>query len=109
MKGDDQIRVEREVLRFLCQATENSPTRGVSRDLLKEYSWSEPLHRVVFEILASFPSPNPSMLRGQLPTLLTRRGFPDVDWEDFFNPHSLSDEQFSILVRQMTGKAPTFS
>ncbi len=101
--------MEREVLRFLCKAAQASPTFEAARDLLKEYSWGEPVHQVIFEILAGFPSPNPSVLRDQLPALLTRRGFPDVDWEDFFSLHSSSDEQFSILVRQMTGQGPITS
>ncbi len=51
------------------------------------------------------PSPGVT-LREQLSGCATRRGFPDVAWEEFFQPVSVSREEAEELMQQLGGSAP---
>lgn len=97
----DIVQAERLVLRALCQARPGGPVRGSVELLLRDYRWREPLHGLVFEILVLRAGIPPEILPSQLPVLLTRRGFPDVAWEDLFEPHTLSEEEVVRLIRQL--------
>lgn len=95
------LETERLVLQALCQGTPEGPVREAGKNLLKDYRWREPLHQLVFEVLMSLPTDSPIFIRDQLAPRLTRRGFPDVEFEDFFKPHSLSREQAERLMREL--------
>jgi len=99
------IGMERQVLRALCQGTPEGSVRETATQILKGYRWREPLHQVVFEVLASFPTDAPETLREHLPSRLTRCGFPDVAWEDFFALPSLSKEEAERLMRRLSNPA----
>ena len=75
--------------------------RASARDILRTYRWREPLHEVMFDVVLSIPTEIPEVIREQLPARLTRKGFPDVDIEDFFEPHGLSKEEAARLIRQL--------
>jgi hypothetical protein len=98
---DGVTQAERQVLRALCQGTAQGSVRESARLLLKNYRWRDPVHGVLFETLANLAAPAPEALRSQLPALLTRRGFPDVAWEDFFSPHGMTKEEAEELMRRL--------
>lgn len=99
---DQQVlQSELRLLQALCQGTPQGSLRQAAGTMLAKYRWREPLHQIVFELLVSFPSDDIRLLRDELPSKLTRRGFPDVAWEDFFAPHSLSREDAERLVREL--------
>ncbi len=95
------IQAERRVLQAICQGTPDGPLRESAARILKTYGWREPLHQVIFETLMAVPTDAPDVIRDQLPSRLTRKGFPDVTWEDFFRPCSLTKREAERLMRQL--------
>lgn len=93
--------LERLVLRVLCLGTSQGSVKEAAVPLLRGYHWRVPLHEVIFNAVVAIPSDDPVVLRQLLPAKLTRMGFPDVEWEEFFAPHSLSLEEALLLVRRM--------
>ena len=72
------------VLRVLCSAGTEPEARETARRSLADYRWREPVHQAVFDVIMSFPSASSHALREQMPGRLTRRGFPDFDFESLF-------------------------
>lgn len=103
MTEEEIIQIERRVLQALCQGTREGFVRAGVRDLLREYRWREPVHEVIFKILLELPTEDPNVIRSLLPERLTRKGFPDVEWEEFFRPHSLSLEEAERIIHQLLG------
>jgi hypothetical protein len=99
----DILETERRVLRALCQGTLEGSVRAAARALLPSYRWREPLHQVIFDVVLSIPSDIPEVIQSQLPARLTRRGFPDFNFDDLFRPHGLSKDDAEGLMRELTG------
>jgi len=96
--------LEELAIRVLCLGTPQGSVKEAVIPLLHNYQWQSQLHQVIFKALAAIPSDDPSILRDLLPAKLTRMGFPDVEWETFFAPHSLSrDESLDLVRRMMAG------
>ena len=93
--------IELMILRALCLGTPQGSVKEIARSLLRDYRWHNPFHEAVWNALYSLPSENPEVLRQLLPAKLTRLGFPDVEWEEFLAPHSLSKNQAIALMRSM--------
>ena len=102
--GGSIVETERLVLCALCQGTPEGSVQETAKLVLQNYCWREPLHQLVFNVLVSIPSESPEMIRNHLPARLTRTGFPDVPWEDFFKPHSLSRGEAEHLIEQLAMK-----
>jgi len=79
--------------------------RESAERLLGAYSWREAVHREVFEALLSIPSNSPEDIRNRLPARLTLKGYPDIDFEDLFQPHSLSKEEAERLFQELQRSA----
>src|SRR5579859_7256703 len=92
---------ERRLLRALCQESCPVPARESAKNALVDYLWREPVHEIIFSFVVVQPATAPIPLRDQLPGLLTRKGFPDVDWELFFQPVSISETKLADLVREL--------
>jgi hypothetical protein len=101
MTGDDRREHERLVLSALCLGTPHGSVRESARRILASYRWREPLHQVIYQVLLAFPFDSPELARLQLPARLTRAGFPDVEVEEFFRPHSLSQAGVEELMRDL--------
>lgn len=95
------IESERLVLQALCQGTPEGSIRDTAKRLLADYRWREPSHQIIFEVLMSIPTGKPQLLRDQLTTRITRRGFPDLPWESIFAPHNLTKEQAERLMTEL--------
>jgi hypothetical protein len=54
-------------------------------EALQGYSWRYYEHRVVFGALERVSTRGSLSLREQLPAQAVRMGFPDVDWELYFD------------------------
>ena len=100
---DDQsiIQTERRVLQALCQETPEVSLRESAQRLLADYRWREPIHQAIFDCLVNLPCDGPLAMRDQLPARVTRKGFPDVAWEEFFQPASLTKHGAEDLMRQL--------
>jgi hypothetical protein len=105
------IRAERRALQALCQGTPEGSVLEAGRRILRDYRWREPLHEMVFQALMTIPSGAPSLVRDLLPSRLTRKGFPDLAWEAFFQPHSLTRTEAERLMEQLrdSGTQPDVS
>lgn len=60
------------------------PEREELLRVLENYAWREEEHRVVFQAILSLRRADAATLREHLPGAVTRMGFPDIFWEDFF-------------------------
>src|SRR5574337_508162 len=101
MPDEAILQLERSVLQALCQGTPEGNLWETAGLILKDYHWREPLHEVIFRILVGLPTDSTEVIRQRLPSHLTRRGFPDVDWEQLFEPHHLSTEQVERLMKRL--------
>jgi hypothetical protein len=52
----------------------------------------------MFDLFASMPGANPELIREQLPTHLTRRGFPDFDLT-WFQSIALAETDIERLIQ----------
>lgn len=95
---DSLAALERKVLSALCQGTLEASVRDRALQQLKQYAWREPVHRAIFQCLAQVPAGNFELVHSELPACLTRKGFPDVDWDLFFMPHSMTRQQAEQAV-----------
>lgn len=95
------VEIERQVLQAMCQGTAEGSVLELGKRTLVRYRWREFLHQVIFEVLAGLPGDFPGVIREQLPARLTRKGFPDVSWEDFFRPHALAKQEVERRMRQL--------
>ncbi|HUZ47056.1 MAG TPA: hypothetical protein VMW54_10510 [Terriglobia bacterium] len=98
MKHSDEMMA----LRAFCMGAPQGSIRNVGKSLLANYRWQNVFHEAMWKALLSSPSENPQILRQLLPAKLTRLGFPDVDWEEFFAPHQMSRDDAINLMRRMT-------
>lgn len=81
----DPVGLERRVLRELCRArlTRAGWTK-IARGL-REYTWRDVEHGLVYAAIERLGSRDPQALREQLPAQATRMGFPDIDWQAYFS------------------------
>ena len=96
-----ETQMEKLLLRAMCQAAAGDHVWAIAARTLGTYRWRDPLHEALFAVLREIRSRNPLDLREHLPAALTRRGFPDVDWDEFFQPVALSAEEAKILVERL--------
>ena len=93
--------MEIQVLQAICQGTLPGETVEAARELLGQYEWHDPIHSLIFKSWLSLPEVSPEIFREQLPAMLTRRGFPDVDLEPYFRPSKSLNKSFEALVRDL--------
>jgi hypothetical protein len=91
--------IELLVLRALCQGTPQGSLRAKAAKLLSGYAWREPIHQAMFSCLTPIAALDSNELRSSLYACLTRKGFPDVDLENFFEPQLLSRQEASKLIQ----------
>ena len=101
-KFDSVTKLEREVLRLLCNMPDAPPDRTRAHALcqLASHEWKDADHRVVFNALRRCPGTEPPTLREQLPAETTRLGFPDVDWTAYFGETISTDSREFERVRR---------
>lgn len=97
------IQAERDLLRRLCQS---GGIRALERDqqgILGRYRWMGSDHRTIFEALVRLSSLPASALRERLPAEATRMGFPDIQWETYFEgpDKTESDDTVAELIDQL--------
>jgi len=103
LDNEARVRFERQVLQAMCQGTREGSVREVGKVLLKTYRWREPIHQAIFACLVELPAGNLEDLRSYLPGRMTRKGFPDIEWNDFFAPCSLSRQEAERLMGELSG------
>lgn len=101
VQDPDRVRQERQLLQFLCLFAASGALRARILRQLSGYSWQERDHQVIFEALSELSAAPPCELRGLLPAQLTRKGFPDISLDVYFQPHGLSLDQAEKLARSL--------
>ncbi len=99
----DPVDLERRVLRQLCRATLTRAAWAKIARALREYTWRDVEHGLVYAAIQRLGSRDPQTLREQLPAQATRMGFPDIDWQLYFPgaEKPLARPSADRLVRQI--------
>ena len=84
------LETELAVLRAMCQGARDGRVWAKGISLLVNYPFLDPHHQIVFDTLRELPSDDPEKIRLVLAAWLTRKGFPDVDVDSYFQPHGLT-------------------
>jgi hypothetical protein len=79
------VDLERSVLRQLCRAKLTRPAWAKIARALREYTWRDVEHGLVYAAIERLGSRDPKLLREQLPAQATRMGFPEIDWQAYFS------------------------
>lgn len=90
---------ERRVLQAFCKA-DAAVLRNAGR-LLSSYRWRESVHQIIFTCLSSVSTGGPLSLRERLAACATRKGFPDINWEEFFPTQPISAQESEERLRQL--------
>lgn len=103
--GNNRRELEWELLRALCfEALDGNLKRDLLA-LLAQYDFSDPIRQAVFDEGNTIGWDRAGVLREALPARLTRRGFPDVDFEGLFAPPPPSAEQALEWARELVLRA----
>ncbi|MGE5325649.1 MAG: hypothetical protein ACM3NO_01310 [Deltaproteobacteria bacterium] len=94
------------VLRALCQETIGGSLRADAARILPGYVWREPAHQAMFSCLTAIPAVEPEAMRRILLACLTRKGFPDISLEIFFEPQPLTRRQATRLIQSLARTPP---
>jgi len=99
----DPVDLERRLLRQLCRATLTHAAWAKIARALREYTWRDIEHGLVYAAIQRLGSRDPQTLREQLPAQATRMGFPDIDWQMYFPgaEKPLARPSADRLVRQI--------
>ncbi len=99
----DPFDLERRVLRHICQARLTRAAWAKIARALREYTWRDVEHGLVYAAIERLGSRDPQTLREQLPAQATRMGFPDIDWQGYFRAAEkpLARPSADQLVRQI--------
>ena len=109
MSGPGQLRIgfqlELRVLQVICQGALLGETEEAARELFGPYKWQDPIHSLIFNSWLSLRDVSQETFREQLPAMLTRHGFPDVDLEPYFRQPEASNKSFEALVKGLKNSA----
>jgi hypothetical protein len=96
--------IERDILRSLC--SNNVDPANWKREFarLATHEWRDPEHKVIYDALGSIRSADSKARRDELPAQVTRMGFPDVDFEKYFDADGLPNVPVDRLIDRL---APT--
>lgn len=82
--------VEAKLLHYICDGTADRATRKELLRLLLEYSWLDADNEVIYESIRVLFDVDPQRILFHLPSILTRRGFPDISCKALAGPSLLS-------------------
>ena len=106
MKEEKEIvRVERLLLRALCQGMRMGIDRRKVLRYLENYFFHEPIHLVIFETLREIRVEPPELLRQQMLARLTAKGFPDLDLNDLFEEQALAPGEVTLLMEKLASQS----
>lgn len=98
------LSAEAEALRALCSGILSEPEWREAVIRLSGYAFKDMSHRLVFEALAEIGTGRAETIRAELPARLTRKGFPAVDHELFFNTANLRIQSAHDVISELLRK-----
>jgi replicative DNA helicase len=91
---------ERVLLRALCRTETSGTLRGTILNALATHQFVEPEHAEIFAALRDIQSVGRVATRERIAAMLMRRGFPDLDLDEYFaaqgRPTSLTDISLAL-------------
>jgi len=103
--GNNRRELEWELLRALCSEALDADLKGDLLALLAQYHFTDPIRQAVFDEMNKIGRDRADILHRELPARLTRRGFPDVDFEGLFAPPPPAAEQALEWARELARRA----
>jgi hypothetical protein len=104
--SDTIAALESKILEALCLGVSDPVEWDQLTSQLSAYHWRDPDHKVVYDALRTIRSRDPKTRRGELPAQATRMGFPDLDWNLYFEGEELSTTEIEKLIRQLKAATP---
>jgi len=98
---EDVLEAEQALLRSLCQQLFERARHKEIVGILAGYKWQSGEHQILFEILHGSPTASAEGLREQLPAILTRKGFPEVNVESYFVAEAVSAAEALGVARAL--------
>lgn len=92
---------EEQLLRFLCASGEDIANQRELVQKLRQYSWRDNDHRILFEAIGELLAHNSREIILQLPAALTRRGFPDISCDALSAPSVLNSATVLALAEEI--------
>ncbi len=105
MTAQETQAAERRVLQALCQGGGGVTLLAEGVRILHGYRFRDPLHQIIFETLSEIGPAAPPLVRELLAARLTRKGFPDVDLDPFFEPHGLTADAAMALMERLRSES----
>lgn len=103
----DIPQLERALLSALCSANLSTSERSTILLRLAGHTWRDADHQVIYTVLRSAPKLERAALRTHLVAEVTRLGFPDIDFTDYFVPSALSNTDVAKLAGSLLGAGPS--
>lgn len=97
--------LERQLLGALCAGVGDAADWDRFAGELSAHHWQDPDHKVVYQALRAIKSRDAKTRRDELPAQVTRMGFPDVDWNLYFEREEFSAPEIEKLIRQLKVRA----
>ncbi|HKW88440.1 MAG TPA: hypothetical protein VJN21_06760 [Candidatus Acidoferrales bacterium] len=82
--------VESKVLHYICDSTADHETRKQLVQQLVEYNWLDADNEILYESIRVLFDVDPQRILFHLPSILTRRGFPDISCKALMGPSLMS-------------------
>jgi hypothetical protein len=93
--------IERDFLRALCQNSTLAELSSQVRSDLQNYPWQGSDHQTIFEAILGIGIARCSSLREQLAAQATLMGFPDINWNEYFEQASAADGESKRSVMEL--------
>lgn len=100
---DEILATEVKVLQAMCTGTPQGTVWDQGMLLLGTYPFQDVIHQLIFDVLQEINTDLPEIIRKQLPTRLTKKGFPAVAMEKFLGPHTLTAPRAVELMKKLRG------
>ncbi len=101
---EEILEAEQVILRSLCQQPFAQTQRKEIIRILTGYTWQSGEHQILFEALHQPQAASAERLREQLPAILTRKGFPDVDFASYFDARAATAAQALCVARALAAQ-----
>src|SRR5579864_1217283 len=85
--------IETKLLQYLCDSTKDLESRRTVLQTLVENNWLDADHEILYDSISVLFSVDPQRILFHLPSVLTRRGFPDISCKPLAGPcllHSMA-------------------
>ncbi len=102
--GGEILEAEQVILRSLCQQRFARNQRKEILRILARYIQQSGKHRVVFEVLHQSQIPGSERLREELAAILTRKGFPYVDFASYLSAEATTAAQALCVAHALAAR-----